>query len=64
MKGERILKFGDIEVWFDESSTINFEDTDLPDEERKELRLQPSDLSVLYAAYRQMEKEECENKKW
>ena len=60
MQGERNIKLGfdDTTVIFDEISTIQF----YKDEELI-LQLQPTDLSLLYSAYRQMAIEVLEDKK-
>jgi len=54
MNGERKLKFGDVEVYFDKTSLIVFSEEDI------EISIDPTDLSVIYGAYRQMEKEKLD----
>ena len=52
VSAERMLQFGDLTVWWDETSRINFE------RDGVELcSLDSTDLSCLYGAYRQMQKE-------
>lgn len=62
IKGERKLKtaFG-YDVEFDSSSTIVISKEE--DGEYCEVSLDPTDLSVIYAAYTQMVREEIEFKK-
>lgn len=60
MTGDRIvmLELSGVKVFFDEGSTIQF----YKDEELI-LQMDPAELSILYGAYRQMEREQIEDEK-
>lgn len=60
MTGDRTLKLeiSVLAVTFNETSTIQFYN---PETEEIVLQLDPSELSIIYGAYRQMEREQLED---